>query len=109
MIILQALKNLIFSIRLWLNEPILNKLKEIQTTMAQDQVALDTALKQLGDILTSEDASVDSLIAAVTALLAKIQSNPGADFTQEVTALQSMVADVTAKKAALDASVTSAS
>ena len=88
---------------------IIEGLKEIKTTMAQDQAALDTALASLGTLVTSEDTGIAALITAVQALLAKIAANPGADFTSEVTALQSMAADITTQTQSIQAAVASAS
>lgn len=87
---------------------ILTKLERMETNMAQDIVALDAAIKALGTLVTSEDNGIAAIIAAVNALIAKIQTNPTADFTTEVTALNAMAADLTTQTASIAASVAQA-
>lgn len=93
----------------WILGPVMQKLNYMEAKMAQNQAALDTALAQLGTLVTSEDTGIAALIAAVQALLAKIAANPSADFTSEVTALQAMAADITTQTQSIQAAVASAS
>lgn len=97
------------AIRGWLLQPILDQLKEIQKTMAQDQAALDVAIKALGDVITSEDAGIAALITAVNTLVAKVQTNPSADFSTEITAINSLASDIGSKAADIQAAVAKAS
>ena len=77
--------------------------------MALNQTDLDTALTQLGTIVTNEDSLIQQIAAAVTALIAKIQAGAtGPDLTNEVTALQAMVSDITNQSATLTSSVAAA-
>jgi len=92
-------------------------------TMAQDQAALDAAIKALSDIdtqtlaaVTAEDAGLAALITAVNALIAKIKGGAtAADLTNEVTAVNSLtsgltpvVADLTTQTANIQAAVAAA-
>jgi hypothetical protein len=76
--------------------------------MADNQAALDTALTALGTAITNEDSGVTTIIAEVTALIAKVQANPTGDFTSEVTALNSMAADLTTQATNLQAAIAAA-
>ena len=76
--------------------------------MAQDKAALDAALTELGTALASEDAGIAKIIEEVTALIAAIQANPTGDFTNEVTALQSMASDLTTQTGNLTAAINAA-
>jgi hypothetical protein len=95
-------------VRNWFIEPVIKKLETMEAQMAQDQAALDSALTALGTIITSEDAGIVSLVDEVTALIAKVQTNPGGDFTNEVTALNAMAADIKTQADNIQASVASA-
>lgn len=97
------------ALRNWLLEPVLIKLKELKTTMSMNQADLDSALAQLGTIVTNEDALIQNIVDAVNALIAKIQAGSApADLTTEVTAIQAMVADVTTQTDKLTSSVATA-
>lgn len=79
----------------------LNKLQMEVVKIMATQADLDAALTQLGTVLasvqtlvTSEDTGIQAIIAAVAALIAKI--NSGGDFTNEVTAINSIASQLTA-------------
>lgn len=55
--------------------------------MDQDKVALDTALTAIGALVTQ-------LVAEIPLLIAKVQAAPTADFSTEVTALNSMASAI---------------
>jgi chromosome segregation ATPase len=92
------------AIRNWLLEPVMTKLTNLQTEVVKimaTQQDLDAALTALGTVLssvqtlvTSEDTGIQAIIAAVAALIAKI--NSGGDFTNEVTAINSIASQLTA-------------
>lgn len=94
--------------REWLLAPVIQKLKEIQKTMANDKAALDAALQNLVNVITSEDSQLATLVSDYQALLANQQANPGQDFTDEVTALNSKAADVQAQTQSIVAAIASA-
>lgn len=96
------------AIREWFFFPILHELKKMEAQMAQDQAALDTALTALGMSVTSLAALVNTVVAEVAALIAKIQANPGVDFTNEITALNSMAANIGTDAAAIQAAIDTA-
>jgi len=64
--------------------------------MANDLSALDAAITKIG-------TDVTAIVAEVVALIAKVQANPGGDYTTEVTALQSMASSLETSIAAAKA------
>lgn len=96
------------AIREWFLAPVLNELKRMEATMANDQVALDAAIKALGDTLANEDTGIAALLAAVATLMAKVGTTPTADFTTEITAINSMAADIGTQTASIQDAVAKA-
>lgn len=90
------------AIRNWFLDPVLDKLTKMEAQMASTQTDLDNALTALGTVLanvqtlvTSEDSGIAAIIAAVNALIAKVGT--GGDFTNEVTAINSIASQLTAQ------------
>lgn len=98
------------AIRMWLLQPVLNELKEIKNNMATDQATLDAAIKSLGDLIASEDTGLAALQAEVTALIAKVNAGgvTPLDLTTELTAINSMAADITTQGTNIQASIAAA-
>lgn len=94
-------------IRDWILSPVMVKLTTMEAEiMAATQADLDAAIKAIGDLITSEDSGITAIITAVNALIAKIQSGATpADLTTEVTAINSMVADITTQAANIQAAL----
>lgn len=98
------------AIRMWLLQPVLNELKEIKNNMATDQATLDAAIKSLGDLIASEDTGLAALQAEVTALIEKVNAGgvTPLDLTTELTAINSMAADITTQGTNIQASIAAA-
>lgn len=90
------------------NTTALNNLTTEVKNMAADQAALDAAVAALSTEVSNSIASETAVVTAVDDLIAKIQANPGADFTQEITALQSLTSNLTTQQAAVDGAVKAA-
>jgi hypothetical protein len=96
-------------IRDWLLRPVICRLTKMEERiMAATQQDLDNAVTALGTVLTNEDSLVSQLIAQVTALIAKVQANPSADFSAEVAQLNAAATDIQTQSESLQASLTAA-
>lgn len=96
------------AIRNWLLEPALKKLEEIKHTMAT-QADLDEAIAAEDVTIQQIADSVNKIATDVTTLLAKITSGtPVSDLTNEVEAVKSHTASLTAAAAILADSDTKA-
>jgi prefoldin subunit 5 len=89
---------------------LINITKEI-TQMATTQAQLDAAITALGTVvtnvqtlITSEDSGITAIIAAVQALVAEVAAGGGSqDFTNEVTAINAMAAQITSNASDIQA------
>ena len=76
--------------------------------MASDLTALNSALSTLGTDVGSLGTGVTNLVAEVTALIKLVQANPTVDYTQQVTALNSMAATLVTNAQTIQAAATAA-
>jgi len=77
--------------------------------MATSQADLDSAIAALSTLIQSEDTGIAALVAEVNALIAKVQAGATAtDLTTELTAINSMAADITTQGTNIQASIAAA-
>lgn len=100
--------SLSWMLRNWVLSPVIEKLNKMEAQMADNQSVLDSAITQLGQVITSEDTGIVALVAEVNALIAKVQANPGADFTTEVNGINAMAADIANQAASIQATIATA-
>jgi hypothetical protein len=103
--------------RTWLLQPVtdaLTKLNMEALKMSTTQAQFDQFLATLGTTLTSEDATIQTTLTAISTAVTALQAAAtagGVDLTQEATAVQSMISDIqnqTTSLATAAASISSA-